>query len=238
MKGGRLVDVYKGKGDKRVCDNSRGLTIMSHPAKMMLQPVKDVAEPFYLAGVPKSQYGATRGGGTDFGHHVVLEAIAYAASVGLSIFVLFLDLVKAFDLVLRELVFGFPPHVDEDNASKLAYLAGIGIEREDAQWIIDTIATEGCAFDRFGVDRGTRDIINEAHSMSWSRYGTSDTVIVQKRGGRQGCKLGALVFNSAYALALRVVQRMLAREGITLRLPSVQGPFWHESYEPGRTSEE
>ena len=32
-KGGRIIDVYKGKGDAAVCNKSRGLLIMDHMAK-------------------------------------------------------------------------------------------------------------------------------------------------------------------------------------------------------------
>ena len=74
-------------------DNSQGLTVMCRTAKMMLQPLKDVIEPTYQAGITDSQFGALGGGGTDFGHHIVLEAISYAANIGLNILVLFLDLV-------------------------------------------------------------------------------------------------------------------------------------------------
>ena len=38
--------------------------------------------------------------------------------------------------------------------------------------------------------------------------------------------LGGVIFNCAYALALRSVQRLMIDDGIALRLPKHHGPFW------------
>eukprot|EP00973_Karenia_brevis_P015981 2184649-Karenia_brevis.AAC.1 len=53
------------------------------------------------------QCGAVRKRGTDFATHLVASAVAAASMMSLSIFVLFLDLVKAFDRVVRQLVVGW-----------------------------------------------------------------------------------------------------------------------------------
>ena len=109
LRGSRIVDLWKGKGDRLVCDLSRGLSILSHLTKMFLQPIKEAIEPLYRPNMPASQFGGVSEGGTDFAHHVVLEVINFALTNSLCLFVSFLDLVKAFDRVVRELVFGFPP---------------------------------------------------------------------------------------------------------------------------------
>ena len=94
--------------------------------------------------MPHSQFGAVSGGGTDLAHHFLLVCIEFAQKKSLSIFILFLDLVKAFGKALRELVFGFPQDVAEDD--QVAYLMSIGVPAHDAQWLVDFIRSHGTVF--------------------------------------------------------------------------------------------
>ena len=47
-----------------------------------------------------------------------------------------------------------------------------------------------------------------------------------KTGGRQGCKLGAFIFNSVYSIALDALGWELSQAGIDLKLPVPTTPFW------------
>ena len=52
-------------------------------------------------------------------------------------------------------------------------------------------------------------------------------VIVSRCGGRQGCKLGSILFNMVYSKALRECRECMLAEGIVLLLPEcVSGAFW------------
>ena len=94
------MNLFKGKGDRTECDSSRGLLISDHVGKAFINCLKEDLDDGYRANMPGCQFGAIKGGGTDFAHHIVLSALDYAAGMSFSIFVLFVDLVKAFDLVL------------------------------------------------------------------------------------------------------------------------------------------
>ena len=50
--------------------------------------------------------------------------------VSLSVFVLFVDLVKAYDRIVREFVFGLPDGV----TNPLEYLRSLGLTDEQAHW--------------------------------------------------------------------------------------------------------
>ena len=130
FKGGRLVDLFKGKGDRRDCNASRGILISDHVAKSVISCILVSLETPYHENIYASQFGAVAGGGTDFAHHFVLTCLDYAAAFKLSIFILFADLVKAFDKVLRELVFGFPQGLE---TSRVAYLESLGIGTAEAE---------------------------------------------------------------------------------------------------------
>ena len=58
--------------------------------------------------MPKSQYGVVSKEGIDLAAHVINSAIDYSTLVVWSAFVIFLDLVRVFDKVVRELVLGRP----------------------------------------------------------------------------------------------------------------------------------
>eukprot|EP00973_Karenia_brevis_P095956 12429960-Karenia_brevis.AAC.1 len=76
--------------------------------------------------MPDTQFGATAGGGTDFASHIVRSFLEYCLCASLSYFVLFVDLVKAFDRIIRELVLGIPGDVDDMGQ----YLANLGLDDE------------------------------------------------------------------------------------------------------------
>eukprot|EP00959_Pyramimonas_sp_CCMP1952_P191399 4001945-Pyramimonas_sp.AAC.1 len=60
-------------------------------------------EDAYTAKMPINQRGAVAGRGTDFASHIVATMADIASMMGWSIFILYLDLVKAFDRVIRQL---------------------------------------------------------------------------------------------------------------------------------------
>ena len=67
------------------------------------------------------------------------------------------------------------------------------------------------------------------HVASWFTFGFVDAAIAVFQGGRQGCKFGAAVFNSTFALAMRIISEELVEAGVALSLG--QGPpnFWYRS---------
>ena len=76
-----------------------------------------------------------------------------AALQGKLIATIYVDLVKAFDRLVRELVLGWPLHLDT-HERRLAYRRELGIEYTIAEEIIRTIAEEGPALERMGATDG------------------------------------------------------------------------------------
>ena len=69
--------------------------------------------------MPPDQHGAVAFKGTDFASHIIATAIDLAALLRLSIFVLFVDLTKAFDRVIRQHPLGWG---DLPPSERLSYL--------------------------------------------------------------------------------------------------------------------
>ena len=157
---------------------------------------------------------------------MVRSLLQFACIAGLSVFVLFLDLEKAYDKVVRETVFGIPHSCP---TSLQTYLQSIGLLASLASSIADNIQRELCVFDEAGVDPSVTRAINVLHSGSWFHYGTRPSVITSKSGGRQGCKLGGIIFSVAYMRALRKLRQALRRERIPLKVKFDDSrPFWSE----------
>ena len=98
--------------------------------------------------------------------------------------------------------------------------------------------TRGTAMHQAGVDPKVERCINALHSSSWARYGTLETRVVSVAGGRQGCKLGGLVFAYKYGLALREVRDELRTHGVALKLKYDKTlPIWAEELPSTVTSE-
>jgi hypothetical protein len=130
---------------------------------------------------------------------------------------------KAFDRSTRELVLGWPADVLDYRQ----YLSELGLDVEQLEWVIAFVAKHGCLFEKWGIPRKVINLIKNLHSRSWFSYGDLDSAITVRVGGRQGCKFGATIFNSAYSLALVMLRDDLLDAGVALRLKCGSTEFWN-----------
>ena len=111
--GGRIVDIFKKNGAADECDMSRGILLSYHLGKGLCNILADFVDPAYTEHMPEDQHGAVSGRGSDFASHTVRSFIEFCLLSTRSFFILFVDLVKAFDRVVRELVLGWPDEVSD-----------------------------------------------------------------------------------------------------------------------------
>ena len=135
-----MQEVYKKKGDPMITDSSRGILLADHASKALTGMIKEKLDAEYEKRMPSTQFGAVSKRGADQASHIVRTAIDVAARWNFSIVVLFLDLVKAFDRVIRELVYGWGPTPPVD---KVAFLKTRGVSERAAAWIIDYLEVHG-----------------------------------------------------------------------------------------------
>ena len=143
--------------------------------------------------------------------------------LNLSFFILFVDLVKAFDKVIRQLVMGWGRNKPTDT---VAYLCSFGVSDTSAVWISQYIDGRGAQFAQWLINSTAADLVQSIHAGAWFRVGSSEFVITFYTGGRQGCKLGGIVFNNAYAIALDFLSWELSRARIAFRVAVPTGAFW------------
>ena len=146
----------------------------------------------------------------------------YCRIASLSCFALFLDLERAFDKVIREILVGWPqtPNGEEisDPEQQLKYLISIGVHHEAADYVVEQVGAHGCVFDRWGIDAKIIALLRGLNSKAWLKYGALFTAVTTATGGRQGCKFGAIICISVYEQALGDMREDLRRQGIGLRL--------------------
>ena len=91
--------------------------------------------------MPVMQCGAVSHRGTDFAHHLVSTIIDYAAVADMSVFILFIDQVKAFDRIVREMVVGWADDLQGDHVE---HLMSIGLSRASAEFLRVQALVKGC----------------------------------------------------------------------------------------------
>ncbi|CAK0811430.1 unnamed protein product [Prorocentrum cordatum] len=212
--GGRMQNVHKRKGPFTDCDESRGIVLEDHAAKGLKQLLSHMVTGPYQDNIPEVQHGAVAGRGTDYAAHLVHSFQAYCNAAGRSSFAWFVDLVKAFDRIVREVVLGWPCGATDPEA----YLASLGLNPDQSAWIAQWVARHSCLFAQWGVSPKVIRLLKNLHAASWFSYGDVDTAIVARVGGRQGCKYGAMVFNGTFSLAVVLIRDALLDAGILLRL--------------------
>ena len=226
--GGEIVNIFKRKGDPAECDSHRGILLEDHAAKGGIKALMQLdIDVQYNVKIPANQYGATKGRGTDFATHIITSVAAIAKMMEWSIFILFIDLTKAFDRIIREIIVGWPMLLESENPQ---HLIALGVNAKSAEWMASYIDERGGVLQQWGVRENTTLLTRDMHDGAWMKVRGGSRYITSETGGRQGCKLGATMFNAGYAVALDMMHWRLAKDGITLRLAVPgEGAFFGDS---------
>ena len=178
-----MANVFKKKGSPQICDDWRGILINSHAGKVLAGLLYDALEPSFVKWVGSTQFGGTPGMGTAPATHVVRTFLDVARLKTVSVMVLFVDLSKAFDYLIRELVLGWPAHIGP--AERRRYLAKVGVPEEQVDAMLNLIDGQPSVFEAAGVPQYVRALLLSLHTGAWFQIGS--TRVVTRRGGRQGC---------------------------------------------------
>ena len=229
-RGGRLVPLYKGKGDHADMACKRPLTISDHAGKVAARACKIAADDIYDKWLQQEQCGCRRALGTDFASLMVKAFIHRSRAKDHSFCVLFLDLVAAFDSIIREKAPGMlDARAPEDNFVQA--LCENGLPEESARQLAEEVACAGSLLEQLEVSPAIVAAMRSLHQGTWFEVANQKQKVVTAKGGRQGCPLGAFLFNLAYSRALWEVEHELRRADVILVLPgfSLEGPAPQET---------
>ena len=133
----------------------------------------------------------------------------------MSFFGRFVDLSKAFDRLVREQVLGWPDELLESDRRQFLLDAGVPMDMVDD--MLKSLEESPCAMEAAGVDETVAGLLRSLHTKAWFRIGSGPgaTFVATRRGGRQGCKPGPVVFNMGYAIALPRMRIMVRKAGLS-----------------------
>ncbi|CAK0894210.1 unnamed protein product [Prorocentrum cordatum] len=225
MKGGRMQDLWKRKGERTDTANSRGLLIQTHAGKVHGATLKDAIEPHYPRAVADTQRGAIAGRGTAAAG-LTAELHADMCRSRRQCFVrLFVDLTAAFDTICRELAM-VQPTDDPDRVR--AALSGADFPMAVQEQVTEFIQTHGNLLRAAGVPADAAALVADMHTNTWLTVQKGvmkpDAMVVRTtKGARQGCKIGALIFNVIYEYALKKVRQRARDAGLVLLVEAAAG---------------
>lgn len=121
--------LWKGKGDPSLPDSFRGILFADHLAKVITALLQEHISPTYAAAVGPAQHGAVKGRGTAQAPLLPRSFLGAASLLSLSVVCLFVDLSKAFDLAIREVVVGWMPGMlHAPRSEKISLLTKLGAD--------------------------------------------------------------------------------------------------------------
>ena len=188
-------------------------------AKASTSLMSPYVKPQFEAHLPLEQCGGVSGKGTDFANHLIRTCIDLCNLTSKCMFILYIDLTNAFDRAVRELALGWP-HFSKCERTKL--LKSFGFCDADIPEIIRYV--DAPVLEEIGVHPHIIHMMNSLHTAAWFKFGASSDFLISKRGGRQCCRFGGLIFNLIYNCALREVKSILDKQNM---LTKVKGITFH-----------
>ena len=225
-RGGKLVLLYKGKGFPQEVGSCRGLLVSNHVAKVLTFLAQQHLNDAYVKQVGGNQFGAVARRGTSLAILALRCFLDMCMCLGLSAMVLFVDLSKAFDYAIREIALGFLEGAPSDSAGQLQHFSDLGLDADVCAALVELISENTSIFEQLHVCSEAMEVARSMHTGVWFTLPGDEEALVSGCGGRQGCKLGALLFNMIYSVALRRVSRELLVAGVVLHLPRRDGAPW------------
>ena len=198
---GEAIFFWKGKGSHQDCGAYRAILLLNAWAKAIHQALRPRALQLYHASAPPLQLGSRPGSNVVYGSHLVRAFQRWAASLGLTGFVLFADIASAYYSAVRELIAG-RPGADGDGVPDAA-LANLNLSREDLDRLRDH-AFEPPALRQAGADAWTEAVSHCITDGTFFIIRGDSVAVSTNRGTRPGSSWADILFAA-------VMQRVLRR---------------------------
>ena len=224
-KGTTLTQLFKGKGDYAVCSNFRGICVSDLAAKVYHSWLRRRSMPMLESIIPDSFFGGFRRRGTDMALLMSREIWVLAHSRSQSVAQIFLDIISAFDALVRQVILGMdvgPGGLDDQQVAFL--LKTFGFEAEEIRRIVGIIP-EVSFLQSSGVSQCISDAIKEAHQDTWYHVQGSTLCTLTRSGSKAGDPLGDLLFNYLMVRTRTQINDELHEQGLLPDLPDLPGEF-------------
>ena len=187
-RGGRAFALYKGKGDARLCQNSRSILVSDILAKRWHKLLRTAALPAFSVSRTSGQSGVCGGATTSLLSLWVRACQQYLENRDVSFGVLFTDVRSAFYTVMRQFL-DKPPSAE----SFVTWGRELGLDEDQLDLIVVTLMQDSCQLSTH-LSPFLSSRIADTLSATWFSVTGDSCPVITSRGTRPGDPLADLMF--------------------------------------------
>lgn len=232
-KGGRVADLFKGRGGKAICDNSRGLFIAAQIGEVPPGSLLSEVVSLYEKSQPACQLGGRMFRSAPMGILISRLVSEHAVLCWWCVATTLVDLIKGYDLAPREAMVGVPDDAIAHGEPLRQHLRDAGLQETAVQKVAECVGKHGSALAKMGVAAESRRLFSELFTNTWGMYGKPDRLAVERlscgrvtratRRSRQGCPTGGLLFNAYAAEPLQDIHEEVAARALAVEMQRPSG---------------
>ena len=220
-KGGTLVPLWKGKGDKSICSSFRSILLSSHFGKTLHRALRLQQATVYETYLHAQQLGGRRRTPVTLGTHQARAFMRHHKARGRPTALLFLDLTEAFYRVVRPLALS--GKLDDDVLAAMS--ARLKLDPDTLAELHGLLQQPGAIEDAAlppHLQRALRAIHQDTHFTMRGQLDCCRTTL----GSRPGDAFADVVFGFLWAKILHKLHHQLAQHDLCEWIPDEKGPKW------------
>ena len=224
-KGGRLVNIYKGRGSFKECGNYRGILLMNIIGKVLRSTLRPIVNKPYELNTEGLQLGGKPASQVLFGSQAARHFLAWGKQTRTSTGIVFCDVASAYYRVLRELTLG----VDHQNVQLGDLINRLNLSPEVIPKLHAALEGEH-AYGTIGATSPQQSYLREGLTDTWFHLGhlsSQGQCIVTNKGSRPGDSWADIVFNAVFHQVLQQISRELKEANLDfeITIPENTSPF-------------
>ena len=185
-KGGALTWLYKGRGDRSVCESYRGILLLSTLCKVVHRAYRPAIQRHFESTASTLQIGGRRGASVIFGSHIMRTFMRVRAADARTSAVIFADVSSAYYSTIRDLAARIPgPKAQAQSGS------------DEAEYDELTIAgqlQQPSALEQSNAHPWLQALTATINGGTWMHLRNDDIPVLTRRGTRPGSAWADLSF--------------------------------------------
>ena len=213
FKGGRLIHLFKGKGEACLPQNRRGILIANHASKVIHGSLRPNYMPALECAMLPMQLGGRPRRAVQQSAHILRLFTSACKKAGRSCGVIFLDIKTAYYQVVRETVARVGTTATFVPAIISAFRLPTTCEDE-----LNQLLHAQTAANKIGLSQYLEMLLAELHTNTWFTTDQVDTLTETRLGTRPGSCFADVFFNFLFAKVLDEVTSIAAENGLLTTL--------------------
>ena len=213
FKGGRLIHLFKGKGEACLPQNRRGILIANHASKVVHGSLRPNYMPALECAMLPMQLGGRPRRAVQQSAHILRLFTAACKKAGRSCGVIFLDIKTAYYQVVRETVARASTTATFVPSIISAFRLPAACEEE-----LNGLLHGQTAASKIGLSQYLEMLLAELHTNTWFTTDQVDVLTETRLGTRPGSCFADVFFNFLFAKVLDEVTQIAVEHGLLTTL--------------------